>query len=355
MSALGRPGTGAAGTPAAGARTTPLGPVRPPHVERLVRRVLALDGPVIQIWAWPGSGQQAVLDALTEDARFGQPLSLEVLADPQSLAADVEAAFAAGARWLVLPAMPSLAVVPPATLETIARRLGPGRRLVFSSPSRQATGPLTCSYLLPQELLLDGDEIAVLWRDVTGASPGPELIDRLVRFTDGWYRPLRLAAEAAAGAAGSVDPDALVELPALASFLRHEVLSLLSPAERELLVELSAGRNLDPELWQSVLDEEGERIRRRLVDERGLALEDGGSLRLPYLLRWFLARERRARWQRRRQQELAGRLSAAELALDRPVSALEQLAEAGETAALGALLDAEWPRLMADAPLGLVA
>jgi DNA-binding SARP family transcriptional activator len=317
--------------------------------------VLALDGPVIQLWAWPGCGQQAVLDALTEDARLGQPLALEDLADPAALARAVEAAFAGGARWLVLPSMPSLDAVPSQALDTIARRLAPGRRLVFSSPSRQSAGPLACSYLLPQELLLTGDEIAALWHAVAGTPPGPDLVDRLEVFTDGWYRPLRLAAEAAAGAAGSVDPDSLVELPAVAAFLRHEVLSLLSPAERELLVALSAGRSLDPELWQEVLDDDEETVRRRLVEGWGLAVEDHGSLRLPYLLRWFLARERRARWPRLRQQELATRLSAAELALDRPVSALEQLAEAGETGALGRLLDAEWPRLMVDAPLGLVA
>jgi DNA-binding SARP family transcriptional activator len=346
VTALGR---GAPGGPGAAGGT------RPPHVGRLVERVLALDGPAIQIWAWPGCGQQAVLDALTEDARFGQPLSLEALADPAALAREVEAAFAGGARWLVLPAMPSLAAVPEAALATIAARLAPGRRLVFSSPSRQGAAPLSCSYLLPQELLLTGDEIAILWREVAGAPPGPELVGRLERFTDGWYRPLRLAAEGAAGAAGSVDPDALVELPAVASFLRHEVLTLLSPAERELLVELSAGRSLDPELWQGVLAADAEALRRRLVDGWGFGVEEEGSLRLPYLLRWFLARERRARWPRRRQQELAGRLSTAELALDRPVSALEQLAEAGEAATLGHLLDAEWPRLFADAPLGLVA
>jgi DNA-binding SARP family transcriptional activator len=335
--------------------SVPLGPSRPPHVGRLVERVLALDGPVIQLWAWAGCGQQAVLDALTEDARFGQPLALEDLADPAALARAVEAAFAGGARWLVLPSMPSLDAVPPQALDVVARRLAPGRRLVYSSPTRQSAGPLSCSYLLPEELLLGGDEIATLWREVAGTTPGPELVERLELFTDGWYRPLRLAAEAAAGAAGSVDPDALVELPAVAAFLRQEVLSLLSPPERELLVTLSAGRSLDPELWHGVLDAGEEAIRSRLVEEWGLAVEDEGSLRLPFLLRWFLARERRARWPRPRQQELATRLSAAERALDRPVSALEQLAEAGETAALGRLLDAEWPRLMAEAPLGLVA
>ncbi|HEX2254778.1 MAG TPA: hypothetical protein VHQ65_16045, partial [Thermoanaerobaculia bacterium] len=280
--------------------------LRPPHVDRLTARVRALDGPLVQLWAWPGSGQQAVLDALTEDARFGQPLSLEDVADEASLARAVAAAFESGARWLVLPAVPSLPASVPASAGAIARLLAPGQRLVFAASQCRPPGPLACSYLLPEELLLERDEIAVLWRAVTGAEPSAELIDRLARSTDGWYRPLRLVAEAAAEAAGSVDPGALLDQPGIAAFLRHEVLGSLAREERELLVELSAADSLQPGLWREVLNEAEEELRRRLVEVWGLVLEDEGRLRLPYLLRWFLARERLARWPVARRRELAG-------------------------------------------------
>ncbi len=329
--------------------------VRPPHLDRLVQRVLALDGPLVQLWAWPGAGQQAVLDALTEDARFGQPLSLDALADEAALGRAVDAAFAGGARWLVLPAVPSLPAASPEGAGAIARRLTPGRRLVFAAPEKRPPGPLACSYVLPTELLLGEEEVGRLWLDVTGAAPADDLVERLRRVTDGWYRPLRLAAEAAAEAGGSVDPSALVELPAVISFLRHEVLPMLAPDERELAVTLSAGRTLESELWAGLLSPEEETLRRRLVEVWGLAVERSGSLRLPNLLHWFLARDRRGRWSRQRRQRVAARLARVELAHDRPVSALEQLLEARRPADLERLFDVEWPRLLAAAPLGLLA
>lgn len=327
---------------------------RPPHVGRLVARVRALDGPLVQLWAWPGAGQQAVLDALVDDARFGQPLSLEDLSDAASAERAAGAAFDTGARWLVLPAVSS----PPAgwleTVAALARHLGPGRRLVFSSPRRHPQEPLACSYLFPQELLLDREEIADLWREIVDTPPGPQLVARLAALTDGWYRPLRLVAEAAAAAGGSLEPESLLDLPPIASFLRHEVVGELEADEQELLVRLSAGGRLGPELWRGLLSEEEEQTRRRLVEVRGLGLEDGGSLRLPYLLRWFLARERRERWTTARGRELASRLAAAELGLGRPVAALEHLVEAGEPKGVDRLFADHWAALLTSASLGLL-
>ena len=328
--------------------------VRPPHLGRLVARVRALDGPLVQLWAWPGAGQQAVLDALVEDARFGQPLSLDDLADAGSAERAAGAALETGARWLVLPAVSA----PPAgwsdTVAAIARHLGPGRRLVFSSPRRHPQEPLACSYLFPQELLLDREEIAELWREVVDTPPGPQLVARLAVLTDGWYRPLRLVAEAAAAAGGSLEPESLLDLPAVASFLRHEVLGELGADEQTLLVRLSAGGRLGPELWRGLFSDEEEATRRRLVELWGLGLEDGGSLRMPYLLRWFLARERRERWTAARGRELASRLAAAELELGRPVSALEHLVEAGEPKGVDRLFADHWPQLLTAASLGLL-
>lgn len=328
--------------------------VRPPHLERLTERVLALDGPLIQLWAWPGAGQQAVLDALTEDARFGQPLSLDDLGDSRSLGRAVESAFEGGAHWLVLPAVPSLPAAPPKSAGAIARLLAPGQRLVFAAPERRSPGPLACSYLLPQEFLLGPGEVSDLWRGVTGAEPGDLLVDRLLAATDGWYRPLRLAAEAAAGQAGSVDPETLATLPSVASFLRHEVLGILASEERDVLAVLSAGADLGAELWNEVLEPDEEALRRRLVEVWGLGLEDASGLRLPRLLSWFLDRERRGSWPLRRRSELAGRLARAELSRGHPVRALHHLAEGDDAAARGRLARDRWPDLLVGAPLELL-
>jgi len=328
--------------------------LRPPHVERLTKRVRALDGPLVQLWAWPGAGQQAVLDTLTEDARFGQPLSLDDLADEASLRRAVAAAFAGGARWLVLPAVPSLPAASPESAGTIARLLAPGQRLVFAAPRKRPPQPLTCSYVLPQEFLLDEDELAELWRSVTGAAPAEALVARLLAASDGWYRPLRLAAEAAAEAGGSVDAGALVEIPSVASFLRHEVLGLLSSEERDLLVALSAAESLGGELWDDVLEPRETGLRHGLLEVWGLALEEPGGARLPTLLRGFLARERQARWPLSRRQALAARLGRAELAGGHPVSALEHVTEAAARAEQDELLSRCWPELLAGAPMGLL-
>ena len=328
--------------------------LRSPHVERLTARVRALDGPLVQLWAWPGAGQQSVLDALTEDARFGQPLSLDDLGDETALARAVDAAFESGARWLVLPAMPSLPSAVAESAGAIARRLAPGQRLVFSAPRRQPPGPLTCSYLLPEEFLLVPDELRELWSAVTGAEPGEDFVANLLAATDGWYRPLRLAAEAAS-AAGSVDATALVTAPAVASFLRYEVLALFDGDERELLLSVAAGSGLGEELWRGVLEADDERRRRALVDDWGLVRGAAGDLRLPTLLHDFLARERAARWSVERRSVLAARLASAELALGHPVRALEQLAAAGRHDEEDRLLAERWPELLAAAPLSLLS
>ncbi|HMB52945.1 MAG TPA: BTAD domain-containing putative transcriptional regulator [Thermoanaerobaculia bacterium] len=328
--------------------------LRPPHVERLTARVRALDGPLVQLWAWPGAGQQSLLDALTEDARFGQPLSLDDLGDEGTLTRAVDAAFESGARWLVLPAMPTMPAALTGSVVTIARRLTPGQRLVFSAPRRWPPGPLACSYLLPEEFLLDGDELRTLWSGVTGAEPGEDFVDRLLAATDGWYRPLRLAAEAAS-AAGSVDVDALVTTPAVASFLRYEVLALFSAEERDLLLTLGAGSGLGEELWRGVLDAEEAELRRALVDDWGLVREAAGGLHLPMLMRRFLAGERRARWPVERRTGLARRLAEVEASLGHPVRALEQLAAAGDDAEIDRHVAERWADLFAAVPLGLLA
>ncbi len=353
--------------------------LRSPHVERLTDRMRGLDGPLIQLWAWPGAGQQAVLDAITEDARFGQPLSLDDLSDEATLRRAVEAAVEGGARWLVLPAVPSLPAASPESAGTIARLLEPGQRLLFSAPRRRDPGPLGTSYLLPEEFLLQAEELSVLWQRLTGAEPGAVLVERLLAATDGWYRPLRLAAEAAAGAGGSVDAEGLHRMPAIASFLRHEVVGLLDPGEADVLLTLSAGDGLHRELWRQVLPPREEELRRGLVEEWGLVVEGERGPRLPTLLAAFLDDQRRSALPSARRRRLALRLGRAELAMGEPVRALVHLVgegsgpawhsgnettsgDAGAGSDNGAevaqlvseLLDSSWLTLFADADLGLL-
>jgi len=351
--------------------------LRSPHVERLTGRMRGLDGPLIQLWAWPGAGQQAVLDAITEDARFGQPLSLDDLSDEATLRRAVEAAFESGARWLVLPAVPSLPAASPESAGTIARLLVPGQRLLFTATRRRDPGPLATSYLLPEEFLLDGEELSDLWRRLTGSEPGAVLVDRLLAATDGWYRPLRLAAEAAAGTGGSVDAEGLHRMPAIASFLRHEVVGLLDADEARVLLTLSAGDGLHQALWREVLSQREEELRRRLVEEWGLAVEGERGPRLPTLLGAFLDEQRSAALSPDRRRQFALRLGQAELALGEPVRALTHLAgeggaHGGDRGAPGGersadaggaqaaaqliadLLQNSWLTLFADAELGLL-
>lgn len=207
------------------------GAIQPPHLARLLRRLRAFEEPLIEVWGWPGSGRSALLAALLAAEReHAHGLSLGDLAEDEGLRSALVQARAGGARWLVAPACAE------ERIPQVARWLLPGERLVFATARRlRPPDGLAMGVVSPQELLLDGQEAATLWYLLTGTAPEPS--GALRAATDGWYRPFRLALEATGGGGlAGASPEALLEIPAVRSFLRHEVIEALAPPDQEALL-----------------------------------------------------------------------------------------------------------------------
>jgi len=237
--------------------------IQPPHLERLLRRIQGLEEPMIQVWGWPGSGRSALLAVLLQSSgESAMGLSVGDLAEEREVRKALRAAAERGARFLVASALPA------ARVSALARWLTPGLQIVFATDRRIAT-PLPSAVLAPQELLLEPAEVAALWHLATGDSLEAQGAACLRAASDGWYEPLRLALEATGGsglAAGGAA--ALLAVPAVRSFLRHQVLGTLTEEERDLLLAAP----LDPAGWLA-----GEGRRRRLVEECGLWVEGGSG------------------------------------------------------------------------------
>lgn len=251
-----------------------------PHLERLLRRIESLDTPVVQIWGWPGSGKSRLLASfLTVQGSAAFALSLDELADPDALRAAVDAAWEAGAHWLVASGDPG------DRLRAAARRLRPGQRLVFAGEClAKGLDGLPGAVIAPQELLPTPGELSTLWRLIAGEAADASAIARLHAASDGWYRPLLLALEATGGSGlDTATPEGLLELDPVRSFLRHEVLETFTAAERESLMAAprERGEN-DGDGW-------------RLLDERGFWIDGREQDRMPLLLAACLERERRRR------------------------------------------------------------
>jgi len=318
------------------------GAIQPPHLARLLRRLRAFEDPLIEVWGWPGSGRSALLAALlAAEGERAAGLALGDLAQDDGLRQALARARAGGARWLVAPACPAERIA------QVARWLLPGERLVFATARRvRAPAGLAMSVLSPQELLLDAEEAATLWYLLTGTAP--EASAALHATTDGWYRPLRLALEATGGGGlAGASAEALLEIPAVRSFLRHEVIAALAPPEREAL--LAAPH--DP------------RDRGELVEALGLWVEGPEGERPPRLLAAYLERaSRRAGGPRAEggarpvyrlgllgdpfvRQQVAGEASDLGWRLRRSFLVLAYLASSpGLQAGREELIEAIWPR-----------
>lgn len=208
-----------------------------PWVDRLERQLEALDGPLVQILDWPGTGKRLLLAELS--ARGGHEVPPVALRDAGLLRRAAREARQAGSPWLLCRHWPHTAdpLVPGPVLDELMLR----PLLVFSSHHRRTLEGSSASVLGPRALLLAEDEVLALWRSFTGEGLGGERCRDFLTVTGGWYRPLLLAARAAAqGRPVTADPSSWLAVEEISEFLRWEVLegvSLGDEGEREQLRE----------------------------------------------------------------------------------------------------------------------
>lgn len=256
-----------------------------PHLERLLRRIDSLESPLVHVWGWPGSGREALLEALLARERSAVGLPLAAFESDEALRHAFEEANERDARWLVASGDPG------DRLARAERWLRPGQRLVFASGARWRGERLSMAVIPPQEMLLSPDEVACLWNLLTGYDPDEETARALCAASDGWYRPVRLAIEVTGGLGlEAATAERLLDVPPVRFFLRHELFETFSEDQRDLLLstpEERPGGGGEPEDgW-------------RLVESRGLWVEGAERDRLPRLLAAALDRERRRRGGRR--------------------------------------------------------
>jgi DNA-binding SARP family transcriptional activator len=313
-------------------------------VDRALGLLEAVEAPVVQVWGWPGSGRAEILGALLERGGAWPLKAVDLTADLEASGRREEAVGAAvadGARWLVVPGLPAGAD-PAEVAGAVAELLPADRRLVFATRRRVTLPGHLCALVTPRELVLRPAEVAELLERAGIKGVGPGGAAALTTATDGWYRPILLAARAV-GAEGRVpeDPEGLVALPAVADFLRLEVLADLPPEERAVLARGGA-----------VSGPEAEPVVRRLVEEWGLLLETPQGLRPPRLLAAFLERSGRPGSRRAAgrpaegsPETSSGAPRAAELPVEPPATARFRLHLLGRPEAWRRDEGGEWRRL----------
>ncbi|MCH9647981.1 MAG: bacterial transcriptional activator domain-containing protein [Deltaproteobacteria bacterium] len=189
-------------------------------VGRLEAELNGLEGPLVQIWAWPGSGKRALLAELV--TRGGMEIPPVALRDAGLLRRVAREARQRECPWLLCRQWPHAAdpVVPGPILDELTGR----PLLVFSSHLRRPLDSSSSSTLEPRSLLLESSEVAGLWHELTGERPAPAQVSGLIEVCHGWLQPLRLAAVATSrGHQVSADPASWLALPEMVEFLRQEV------------------------------------------------------------------------------------------------------------------------------------
>ena len=254
----------------------------PPHLDRITRRIRALDAPMIQLVGWPGTGKRRLLAALPRALGSGVvTLSAVDAIDDRPLA---------DSTYLVAEASD------PSRWRRWSRRLGAQQTLIVAcerfepldSP-QESTSPAVIG---PSDLLLEASEAAVVLRRGKAFANDRHREERSAAWLEwcgGWLYPLELLSSSEA------DPESLraaLSVPGLEDFLRFRVMGSLGPSARSLLAQIArataagAGtreselrRSLGGDLYPWT----------ELLDRRGLLLRTGrGGLRLPALLQAHL-------------------------------------------------------------------
>ncbi len=318
----------------------PLDP--PPHTHRIVDLLRRQTEARVQLWAWPGAGASEALAAFAQEE--GRRAA-SVDDSPQGFVRR-----SPEVRWLLWARQEP----PPA--DFLERVAPPGVRFLFWGPERPpAAEGARAAVIPPHELLLSEAEVGAVVERHTAGGHGSELVRRLWLATDGWWRPLALALSAGSR---RLEPTAegLAVVPAVAGFLRQEVVAPLPPEAQELLLELAGGEMLDEGFWRQVWGDGDPRLAAlgALLERHGLVVETAASRRLPRLLSAHLRLERGRRWPVARAFASSQRLAAVALSLGRPEQALAALVEATDPLRVGALLALEWPHLLGAAPIALL-
>ncbi len=244
---------------------------RAPQSDRLLGAIRRLEVPLVYIWGWPGSGQEALMADCLAELPAARGLAWGEIADEEARRA---ALAAAGSAQTLL----AYGEWRPPEMANFLRWLKPDQKLVVLGGERPLPSAVPHAVIPPQEMLLTEDEVATLALAITGTRAGRATARALRAATDGWYRPLVLALEATGGAGlGGATAAGLLELPAVRAFLRHEVLAALPRDVQARLLD-------DP-------DRQG--LERAI--ELGLWVEGEARDRLPALVAGLLERERRRR------------------------------------------------------------
>lgn len=314
--------------------------LRNPRAEVVARRLERIERPLIQVHAWPGMGGADVLESFRQLA----PRSYADLTPDEAerielaeerLGEDSEA------RWWLAGSLPA-----PQLLERFAD--AQRRRLIFVH--RERIGGKTeaeVAVVPPGSLLLRTEDVLRAARDA-GHGIGPAAAERLVRASDGWWRPIQLALqEAADELPGS--PEELVSIAAVAEFV-DAVVAELPTSVREGLMQL-AEAGVESPLDPVAVDLLGAAPAESLLlacERAGWLMEDRGRLRLPLLLADAVRRRADAQplgWQRRvRQQVTRAFLTSA------PTRAVASLHDHGEREEALLLLESTWAEALREIP-----